>query len=57
MIAKDHHFLGTITFYRTIGKENFKYDDIFVLDMLKDHLPIGWKSIKDGQGRKEKSLR
>ena len=38
VIAKDHHFLGTITFYRTIGKENFKYDDIFVLDMLKDHL-------------------
>ena len=36
VIAKDHHFLGTITFYRTIGKENFKYDDIFVLDMLKD---------------------
>ena len=23
VIAKDHHFLGTITFYRTIGKEHF----------------------------------
>lgn len=38
VIAKEHQFLGTMTFYRTIGKENFKYDDIFVLDMLKDHL-------------------
>lgn len=38
IIAKHQKFLGTITFYRTIGKENFQYDDIFVLDMLKDHL-------------------
>ena len=27
-----------ITFYRSIGKENFHYDDIFILDMLKNHL-------------------
>lgn len=38
VIAKDHHFLGVITFYRSIGKENFHYDDIFILDMLKNHL-------------------
>ena len=38
IIARHKKFLGTITFYRTIGKENFHYDDIFVLDMLKDHL-------------------
>lgn len=38
VIAKHKRFLGVITFYRTIGKENFHYDDIFVLDMLKDHL-------------------
>lgn len=38
VIAKHKKFLGVITFYRTIGKENFHYDDIFVLDMLKDHL-------------------
>lgn len=38
IIAKNKKFLGVITFYRTIGKENFQYDDIFVLDILKDHL-------------------
>ena len=38
VVAKDKKFLGIITFYRTIGKENFQYDDIFVLDILKDHI-------------------
>lgn len=31
-------FLGVITLYRTIGKDNFVYDDVFVMDMLKDHI-------------------
>lgn len=31
-------FCGLVTFYRNIGKDDFQYDDIFVLDMLKDHL-------------------
>ncbi|MDD3218910.1 MAG: helix-turn-helix transcriptional regulator [Lachnospiraceae bacterium] len=38
ILGKDKEFLGVITFYRTIGKDNFSYDDIFMLDMLKDHL-------------------
>ncbi len=38
VIARHKKFLGAITFYRTIGKEDFHYDDIFVLDILKDHL-------------------
>ena len=38
VIARHKKFLGAITFYRTIGKEDFEYDDIFVLDILKDHL-------------------
>ncbi len=38
IIARHKRFLGVITFYRTIGKEDFHYDDIFILDMLKDHL-------------------
>lgn len=38
IIARDKKFLGVATFYRTIGKDNFQYDDIFILDMLKDHL-------------------
>ena len=38
IIAKDNCFLGVITLYRILGKEDFQYNDIFVLDMLKDHL-------------------
>lgn len=38
VIAWEKKFLGVVTFYRTIGKDNFQYDDIFILDMLKDHL-------------------
>ncbi len=38
VIAKDRKLLGVIHFYRTIGKENFQSNDIFILDMLKDHL-------------------
>ena len=38
ILGRNQEFLGVVTFYRTIGKDNFKYDDIFILDMLKDHL-------------------
>lgn len=38
ILARNKIFLGVITFYRIIGKEDFHYDDIFRLDMLKDHL-------------------
>lgn len=38
ILGRNKEFLGVITFYRTIGKDNFQYDDIFLLDMLKDHL-------------------
>lgn len=38
VLGHNKDFLGVITFYRTIGKENFQYDDIFVMDMLKDHI-------------------
>lgn len=38
IMAWEKQFLGVITLYRTIGKDNFHYEDIFLLDMLKDHL-------------------
>lgn len=38
ILAREKQFLGVVTLYRTIGKDNFQYDDIFLLDMLKDHL-------------------
>lgn len=38
ILAREKKFLGVITFYRTIGKDNFHYDDIFLMDLLKDHI-------------------
>lgn len=38
VLGDGEHFLGLVTFYRNIGKDDFQYDDIFVLDMLKEHL-------------------
>ncbi|MDD3370133.1 MAG: LuxR C-terminal-related transcriptional regulator [Lachnospiraceae bacterium] len=38
ILGREKDFLGVITFYRTIGKDNFSYDDILLLDMLKEHL-------------------
>lgn len=38
VICKDGHFLGMVTFYRTIGKDDFHYDDISIVDMLKEHM-------------------
>ena len=55
ILAKDKRFLGVATFYRTIGKENFKYDDIFILDILKDHLAYRLeKYFKNGGEEKDK---
>lgn len=38
VLCVDKKFLGIITFYRVVGKDDFQYDDIFLLDMLKDHM-------------------
>ena len=38
VLARKKEFVGVVTFYRTIGKDDFIYDDIFILDLLKDHL-------------------
>lgn len=47
ILGRNKEFLGVITFYRTIGKDNFQYDDIFLLDMLKDH--IAYRLYRDGR--------
>lgn len=47
ILGRNKEFLGVITFYRTIGKDNFQYDDIFLLDMLKDH--IAYRLYRDRQ--------
>lgn len=38
VLVKEHQLLGYISLYRAIGKDNFHYDDIVMLDLLKEHL-------------------
>ena len=49
ILAANKKFLGVITLYRNIGKDNFKYDDIFLLDMLKEHLSFRLNQEKKGR--------
>lgn len=55
ILGKDKEFLGVITFYRTIGKDNFQYNDIFLLDLLKDHLAYRlYRDRRENNSGKEK---
>lgn len=38
VISYNKRFLGVISFFRKKGEPNFEYEDIFILEMLKDHL-------------------
>ncbi len=38
VLAYDNIFMGVITFYRNKGKDDFKYSDIFQIELIKDHL-------------------
>lgn len=38
VLASENRFVGVVTFYRYIGKMDFEYNDVFLLDMLKEHL-------------------
>lgn len=47
ILGCNKEFLGVITLYRTIGKDNFVYDDVFVMDMLKEHIAYRLYTDKD----------
>lgn len=38
ILAYNGQFLGVITFYRNVGKPDFQYKDIFLIEILKEHL-------------------
>lgn len=38
ILGYQKNFLGVATFYRKNGKEDFSYNDIFLVDLLKEHL-------------------
>lgn len=56
ILAFEKKFLGAVTFYRTIGKSNFQYDDIFILDMLKDHISYRLNQDSVQESRREEKL-
>lgn len=38
IMAREKKFLGVVTLYRNIGKDDFSHDDVFLVDTLKDHM-------------------
>lgn len=54
MFFKENTFLGSITLYRSIGKNDFSNTDIFWMDMLKEHLAyrLSEESKKPKKGEK-----
>ena len=38
VLCHEERLLGEVTLYRKQGKSDFHYDDVFLLDMLKEHL-------------------
>ncbi|MDD5944489.1 MAG: helix-turn-helix transcriptional regulator [Clostridia bacterium] len=45
--GRNGDFLGAATFYRYKGKEDFDSNDIFVLDMLREHLSLRLQKDRD----------
>lgn len=39
-LSFNEQFLGVLSFFRQKDKSNFTHDDIFILDVLKDHLAL-----------------
>lgn len=40
ILAKKNQFLGVITFFRTKEQEDFEYEDLLILDIVKEHLAL-----------------
>lgn len=44
IIAYEKEFLGVVTLYRNIGKDDFSHDEVFLVDTLKEHMAYRlWK--------------
>ena len=55
-LAFDNDILGLVTLYRTVGKENFTQEDIFILDILKEHLVFRLEREKKLKNENEQKL-
>lgn len=56
IFGRNRHFLGVVTLYRTIGKEDFTYEDVFLMDMLKDHMAYRLSQNRNSQMTSEEKL-
>ncbi len=56
VFAYEGHPLGAATFYRLQGREDFSYDDVFLLDSLKDHISLRlWRDrLAEAEAEKQK---
>ena len=56
ILGRNNHFLGVVTLYRTIGKEDFTYEDVFLMDMLKDHMAYRLSQDRNNQMTSQEKL-
>lgn len=56
IFGRNKHFLGVVTLYRTIGKEDFTYEDVFLMDMLKDHMAYRLSQDRNNQMTSQEKL-
>lgn len=55
IMARKKEFLGVVTFYRNIGKNDFTHDEVFLVDTLKDHMAYRlWQQKKSREESGEK---
>ncbi len=40
VFCREGRFLGTATFYRTAGRDDFRSEDVLLLNMLRDHMAL-----------------
>ena len=56
IFGRNKHFLGVVTLYRTIGKEDFTYEDVFLMVMLKDHMAYRLSQDRNNQMTSQEKL-
>lgn len=56
IFGRNKYFLGVVTLYRTIGKEDFTYEDVFLMDMLKDHMAYRLSQDRNNQMTSQEKL-
>lgn len=50
VLANQVQCLGIVTFYRTVGKDDFGSDDLFLLELLKEHMTYRLETFAHEQG-------